>query len=144
MRKPQGRQGMVAFLSLWMLAIVAVHAEEPKKTLRWTASTDGGLFRVTIRPEANKIPIGKFHSWVIRITDDEGIPVDTAQIKVGGGMEAHGHGLPTAPKATEAREQGEFLVEGVKFTMSGEWTLVFVIRSGGRQDVAKFRLTVDY
>jgi hypothetical protein len=143
MKRSSTRRFMMSLL--WVLcSITSVRAAEPDKTLRWTAPSDGGLFRVTIRPEAGTMPIGKFHSWVIGVVDGEGKPVDGAQITIGGGMEAHGHGLPTAPKVTHARGKGEYLVEGMKFTMSGEWTLAFVIRSGGRQDTARFRLTVDY
>ena len=134
-----------AWVSAVLLAVTcAAHAGEPAP-LRWTSPTEGGRFRVTIRPvDAGPIPIGRFHAWRVRVTDIKGRPIDTARITVGGGMEGHGHGLPTAPRVTRALGSGESLIEGIKFTMSGEWTLVLVIQDAGVKETAQFRINVEY
>ena len=131
---------IVAATLLALLSLPAI-AEEPKG---FKATSDAGHFVVTLRPAEDVIPIGRFHRWSLRITDADGRPVEARHIEIGGGMEAHGHGLPTAPRAVATASRGEYTVEGLKLTMAGEWTLLIGIQSDGATDAARFKLDVDY
>lgn len=42
-------------------------------------------------------------------------------------MPDHGHGLPTAPRVTRHLGGGRYLVEGMRFNMSGWWRLKFTV-----------------
>lgn len=61
--------------------------------------------------------------------------VADAVISIDGGMKAHGHGLPTSPKISATANAGEYKVEGLKFSMSGDWMVGFRISS--KQSVDK-------
>ena len=39
------------------------------------------------------------------------------------GMPDHDHGLPTQPQVTSRLENGDYLLEGVRFHMPGKWQL---------------------
>jgi hypothetical protein len=99
-----------------------------------TAGSSQGLFNVAYKTDGDKIPLNTIHAWTITVTDSEGKPVTDAEIAIDGGMMAHGHGLPTAPEVTKNLGNGSYLVEGVKFSMPGEWTMAFTIKSGGKED----------
>lgn len=57
----------------------------------------------------------------------EGEPVLGAKISIDGGMKAHGHGLPTAPQVSPTKTPGKYKVEGLKFSMPGEWIIGFKV-----------------
>lgn len=126
-------------LLLCLMGVAAAEESPPG----FTAGSDKGGYSVTIRPDGDVIPIGRFHGWSLRVLGADGAPVD-ARIEIGGGMEAHGHGLPTAPKAVPTKSRGEYRIEGLKLTMAGEWTLLVGITVGTTSDVARFKLQVDY
>ena len=54
-------------------------------------------------------------------------------------MPAHKHGLPTEPVVTEIGT-GDYLVEGIKFSMSGKWEIWFNIRAGEITEKVKFNV----
>lgn len=101
-----------------------------------------GKFKVTYTTAPAQVPVNTFHTWTITVTDADGKAVNDAKIHVDGGMPAHGHGLPTDPKVTKNLGNGSYLVEGVKFSMPGEWVMKFTINSGGTEDTAVVTLTV--
>jgi len=63
-----------------------------------------------------------------------------AVISIDGGMKAHGHGLPTEPKVIEEEQPGSYRIDGLKFSMPGEWLLGFKIRAGKLSDQVVFKL----
>ena len=84
------------------------------------------------------------HTWTITVTDTEGKPVTDGEITVDGGMPAHGHGLPTTPEGTKNLGDRPCLVEGVKFSMPGDWVVTFIIKSGGKEDVVVLDLNLSH
>ena len=72
--------------------------------------------------------------------DHAGRPVADAEVEVEGDMPQHGHGLPTEPEVTDETTPGVYLVEGMKFSMTGWWTVSFEIESGEREDTVTFNL----
>ena len=75
------------------------------------------------------------HSWTLHVETEDGEPVTGATIEVEGGMPAHDHGLPTAPRVTEELGDGDYRLDGVRFHMGGQWELVFRIRAGDIEDI---------
>ena len=101
-----------------------------------------GTFVVRLDHGVDTLPLNKMHQCVIEILDKEGNPVEGAQIRVDGGMPAHGHGLPTKPRVTKSLGGGKYLVEGLKFSMHGMWQLVFDIRTASQEDSVIFNFEV--
>ena len=111
-------------------------ASESKGTM--SAVSEAGLFRTSIESEADPIPINSIHAWKLHVEGSDGQPVTDAVITVDGGMPAHGHGLPTQPQVTQNLGNGDYLVEGVKFHMQGQWIVTFQISAGSREDTVTF------
>jgi hypothetical protein len=97
-------------------------------------------FRVSMRSNVYPVPLSRMHSWDVHVETPEGVAIENAQIGVYGTMPAHRHGLPTKPRLTENRGGGDYLIEGVKFTMPGQWELLLIITVDGKRDKAKFKI----
>lgn len=105
-----------------------------------TRLSENGVFQATIAPSAEPIPINQIHVWTLRVEAADGTPVEGATIAVDGDMPQHGHGLPTQPQVTQDLGDGNYLVEGMKFQMTGWWVVDFDIDSDGRSDQVRFNL----
>jgi len=103
----------------------------------------GGHFKVAISSQAIPVKINHMHAWVLDIKSHGGNPVSGAKIQIDGGMPAHGHGLPTAPRVTKELGDGKYLVEGVRFNMGGHWELKFDIKSAQMSDKVIFNLMLN-
>jgi len=105
-------------------------------------ATEAGLYIAEIAPVEEPVTVGIMHAWIITLEDREGAPVDDARMIIGGGMPQHGHGLPTAPQVTQDLGEGRYLVEGVKFNMSGWWELDLGIEGPAGIDAVTFNLVL--
>ena len=105
-----------------------------------TRASEHGHYRATIAPQGDSIPTGKLHRWTLHLETIDGAPVDSATIKVDGGMPQHGHGLPTKPRVTRSAGNGNHLVEGMKFNMGGWWVVKFAVQSKASTDTVTFNL----
>lgn len=97
-------------------------------------SSKDGQFRVRIQSSIEPVVINRIHHWIVYLEDAEGNPVTGAAITVSGSMPAHDHGLPTQPAARAGKREGEYLVEGLRFHMPGEWQMTMDISAGGTSD----------
>ena len=105
-----------------------------------TRTSEGGLYRATIRPQGDSIPQGRLHRWTVHLETASGAPVDSATMVVDGGMPQHGHGLPTKPRVTRELGNGDHLVEGMKFNMGGWWVVKFRVNASAGNDSLVFNL----
>jgi hypothetical protein len=105
--------------------------------------SDGGHYRVWLRPASGEIPLGQIHSWILHVETVDGAYFDPTRIAVSGGMPQHGHGFVTDPRVTTVLGDGDFLVEGVKFHMGGDWILRFEIVGARAGDLATFDVHVE-
>jgi len=110
---------------------------------QWESLSESGRYRVALRPEEGAARIGRLHAWIVRISSQEGKPVRPSRLAFNGGMPQHGHGFQTAPRVTRALGDGAFRVDGVRFHMSGEWTLRVEFVGAFGPDVAVFEITVE-
>jgi hypothetical protein len=78
------------------------------------------------------IALNKLHSWEVRVSSPDGAPVLHAHINVDGGMPQHGHGLPTQPRVTQELGEGRYLLEGMKFSMTGWWVIKLKVQTEQR------------
>ena len=105
--------------------------------------SDQGVFRVRVQSQVAPIPLSRVHPWTVHLTDEAGLPISGAVIAIDGGMPEHHHGLPTAPRAASAATPGDYLISGMKFSMTGWWVLKLSIRApDGRTDRVTFNLVL--
>lgn len=105
-------------------------------------ATEGRLFHVALRSTVDPIPMNRIHSWTINLTDANGQPLSGATIGFDGGMPEHHHGLPTAPRVVPGSNPGEYLIQGLRFSMPGWWELKLVVAAGGRDDNVTFNVVL--
>jgi hypothetical protein len=111
--------------------------------LSLTRATADGKLVVTLQPPATPAAINQLHAWQVRLATPAGTPIAQARIKVDGGMPQHGHGLPTRPQVTQERPDGTYLIEGMKFSMTGWWEIKLAIESPAGTDKVTFNTIVS-
>lgn len=131
-----------AFPLLALLFTAACAAPPTNLDLDLTHATAEKKFIVTLQPPATPAAINQIHSWKIKLTSATGTPIAHARIAVDGGMPQHGHGLPTRPQATQELGEGTYLLEGMKFSMTGWWEIKLAIQSAEGNDKVTFNTLV--
>ena len=97
-------------------------------------STVADYYEVRFDSQPKPIVINQIQSWVMYLQTGDGSCVKGAEITVVGGMPEHNHGLPTAPLVRPGENDCEYLVEGLRFHMSGRWEMSFNIKAGAKTD----------
>jgi hypothetical protein len=97
--------------------------------------TDQG-FKIEIYSELSPLSINTIHSWHMRVLDRDGEIIELEELNVFGGMPEHDHGLPTQPQVTKRLDNGDYLLEGVRFHMQGLWELQIELQYAGVDDTA--------
>lgn len=117
------------------------HAHPPARSEFGMGPRDsaGGAYVAWLVPDGQLV-VRKLQTLRIAVADSTGCPVEGAEIVVGGGMPAHGHGLPTRPRVTRSLGNGEYLVEGLRFNMGGWWELKLHVDAGMGRDSVTFNL----
>lgn len=134
---------LVAALALAALAGTAACMSPPKDLdLRLRRPTVDQKYVVTLQPPAQPAAINQLHSWQVTIASPAGVPVQGARIHVDGGMPQHGHGLPTRPKVTRELPDGGYVIEGMKFSMTGWWEIKLAIDGPRGPDRVTFNTVV--
>ena len=95
-------------------------------------------YLVRLQPPAKPAALNQLHAWQVKLTLPSGTPVANARIKVDGGMPQHGHGLPTRPQVTRELPDGAYLIEGMKFSMTGWWEIKLSIEGSRGADRVTF------
>jgi len=117
-------------------------AQKPASDADYAKSmkSKAGTFAVSYTSDPEAIAPNKLMSWKLKVETADGQPVKDAEITVEGAMPEHGHGLPTQPKVKKNGVDGTYLVEGIKFSMTGWWTMTFTIKAGDKTDSVTFNL----
>lgn len=105
-------------------------------------ATEAGLYVAAVAPVEEPVAVGTMHAWVVTLEDRDGAAVDGAHITIGGGMPHHGHGLPTSPAVTQELGEGRYLVEGMKFNMSGWWEIDLDVEAAAGPDAVTFNIVL--
>ena len=129
-------------LAILALAMTACAAPPKDLDLSLRHSSVQGLYVVQIEPPAVTPAINQIHAWQIKVSSPDGAPVRNARIAVDGGMPQHGHGLPTRPKVTREVADGRYLMEGMKFSMTGWWEIKLAIQAPEGTDTVVFNTVV--
>ena len=102
--------------------------------------TDKRLFLVKLNCK-KKLHVGGFQQCSVTL-NRRGEKISGATISIDGGMKAHGHGLPTAPEVVATDIPGQYEIEGLKFSMPGDWILGFRVLFDGAVDQTIFKLSL--
>ena len=124
------------------LPMGGIDASNAKRDYANTIETAEKKYVVSFEPLALPIMVNRIHSWRIRLSTIAGAKVDNAIIFVGGGMPDHGHGFPTRSLVSKDVAAGEYLLEGMKFSMHGRWEIKLGIQAAEVFDVATFNVMV--
>ena len=101
----------------------------------------GGHYVASLESAA-PLAVGPIQTVRLRLTDTTGTPVEGVSIAIRGGMPAHHHGLPTAPRVTGSAGPGLYQIEGLKFSMRAWWKLEFQLDGPAGRDSVYFGLEV--
>lgn len=104
--------------------------------------TELGRYRIAFASTIEPLAINRIHAWVIHVTDADGRPVEDAELAVTGGMPAHDHGLPTAPRMTRNLAGGSYLIEGMRFHMGGAWQVIIGVAGPQGEDSLTLQLNL--
>jgi hypothetical protein len=130
-------------LSLAALIATTGCMSPPKELdLALTRPSADNKYVVTLQPPAQPAAINQLHAWQVRLATSAGAPVTQARIQVDGGMPQHGHGLPTKPQVTRELPDGAYLIEGMKFSMTGWWEIKLAIDGPAGADRVTFNTVV--
>lgn len=131
-------------IALACAAVMAAGCSTPADLdLSLDKASAAGTYRVALQPPAQAPAINQLHAWKVRLATADGQPVREAKFKVDGGMPQHGHGLPTQPRVTRELEPGTYLIEGMKFSMTGWWEVKLAIDAAPGTDKVTFNTVVD-
>lgn len=142
------RRPVLAAIALVVIALAGLAAMRFLMTppadldLSRSKASAKGLYSIGIAPEIEPVQQGPLQAWVLTLATADGKPVEGARIAINGGMPQHGHGLPTAPQATDYLGDGRYRIEGVRFNMSGWWELEFAISAAPGEDSAVFNVVL--
>lgn len=129
-----------AALLLGLCLSIAAFSQDADVRDSWL--TRSGYYKVSYTSELSPLTINKIHRWVFHIEDATGKPVNNAVVSLTGGMPEHNHGLPTNPRMTEALGDGDYVLEGMRFHMTGYWELTVTVEADGRRDTVVIPLTI--
>jgi hypothetical protein len=115
-------------------------ADEPDDRQSWL--TRSGYYRVSYSSMLEPLTINQIHNWLFHVEFADGGFVNDATVSVTGGMPEHNHGLPTDPRMTQSLGDGDYVLEGMRFHMSGYWELTVTIVADGRRDTVIIPLTI--
>jgi hypothetical protein len=130
-------------LTVMLAAALAACATPPQDldlTMRHPSAQ--GRYVVQMEPPLAPAAINQIHTWRIQLSAPDGAPIRHARIAVDGGMPQHGHGLPTRPQVTREVADGTYVMEGMKFSMTGWWEIKLAIQAAEGADTAVFNTVV--
>jgi len=128
--------------SFALAAATACSALPPNLDTSLTHTSVGKKYVVTLQPPAGPVAVNQMHAWQVKLESPAGAPITHARIKVDGGMPQHGHGLPTRPQVTRELPNGTYLIEGMKFSMTGWWEIKLAIDGSEGADKVTFNTVV--
>lgn len=126
-----------ALLAASLLLATGSHAAV--ETNSAAASQDNIHYRISYKSKVDPLPLNQMHSWIIHVETLDGKPVEQAKIVIYGKMPMHKHDLPTTPVVSELGD-GDYLAEGMKFSMLGLWKLWIQVQAGQYTDTVTFEI----
>ena len=140
LNKQRALRAIMMAVGLFASVLATGNPPASQQSDKLTGVSRSGQFHLMIESELDPIVINRIHRWVLRVETADGHPVSGAQITIQGGRPEHNHGLPTVPHVTASPDAGGYLIEGIRFHMSGYWELEFTISTGKDEDTVLISL----
>ena len=134
---------LTAAAALTALSLGGCMTPPPSLDLGLEHTTAQGRYVVTLVAPPEAPAINQLHAWKVKVASPDGQSVTAAQIAVGGGMPQHGHGLPTQPLVRRQVDEGIYLLEGMKFSMTGWWEVKLALEAPQGPDKVTFNVVVS-
>ena len=103
-------------------------------------TASGEVLVLSMEQRNEPIPINRMLSFRFSLTNRNGAAITNAEFAVSGGMPQHDHGMPTNPRVSPTQNSGEYLLQGVKFHMPGDWVLSFSVVAGDVRETLELTL----
>jgi hypothetical protein len=103
-----------------------------------TVASELGIFKVSYQSSQDAQAINEIFSWTLHIETADGRPVEDAEISITTLMPQHGHPMPTQPQITQNLGDGNYKLEGLKYSMPGWWEETLTITAGDQTDLVTF------
>lgn len=132
----------LSLLLLFAIYTSACSTPPPQLDLSLTQTSAARKYVVVMQPPSPAPAINQMHSWQVKLASPSGQPITHARIEVDGGMPQHGHGLPTHPQVTKELADGTYLIEGMKFSMTGWWEIKLTIQTPEGTDKVTFNTVI--
>ena len=106
--------------------------------------TDADKFQVKVYTVDEKAVTGRTHHWFIKLTDNEGKPLNFARIKLDGYLKSH-------PKTKfnydgivfSLCSEGKYIIGFVKVEQTGPWVLEASIENFSKKDTFKWEIEIN-
>jgi len=138
--------GMALILMCGLFTTSACKEKQEYSAFEAFGKGANGLYsiRLTLDDGAGSQPVtGRYQRWIVHVQNAVKQEVYPATIAVTGGMPGHGHGLPTQPQVTQYLGSGQYLMEGLKLSMRGQWILGFYIAAADGTDTVEIAFDVS-
>jgi cytochrome c peroxidase len=134
---------LIKWLTFLTLGLLLAGCSGNAATTTWQRQqvSSSGQYQATLTC-ATAPAVAIFQECSLQLRSEQALPPDLT-LAVDGGMPSHGHGLPTAPQAIPTDKAGEFRIDGLKYSMTGEWVLGFWLHSAAGQDKIVFQFTIN-
>jgi hypothetical protein len=133
---------LAAAAAATLISLGGCMTSPPSLDLSLEHTSAQGRYVVTLVPPQEAPAINQIHAWKVQVASPEGTPVTAARIAVDGGMPQHGHGLPTQPLVRRQVNEGTYLIEGMKFSMTGWWEVKLALEAPQGPDKVTFNVVV--
>lgn len=130
------------FIVLSVIVVSSLLASQEKR-LKWEQTSHKNIYNSELECQ-NQLTAGSFQKCSLKLFHGDKV-VESAKLFVKGGMPAHAHGLPTSPKILWSEHQKAYLIEGLKFSMPGQWLLRFNVNTADilLQDTIELTIEVN-
>lgn len=129
-------------------AAAAKPAEAEPAPPAWTSNarvvSNGGDWVLHVVPAPNELPDNEpfeLRVWIARTEAPNELASGVA-LSVDASMPEHGHGMNRTPRISRGAD-GEFLVEGMLFHMTGHWELYFDVTAGALTERAQADVVLE-
>ena len=114
-------------------------ASEESEKLEVLQSSKQAIYESTLECQT-ELDTASFQECWLKVSH-KGQAVKNTEIFIDGGMAGHNHGLPTSPKLVWSDDKNAYSIQGLRFSMSGNWQLSFKVNAD--EDAMKDEINME-
>lgn len=136
---------MIKFI-LFLILFAYIPVINANENIDWNISQVSKSNHYKIDLNCNHPPtLSSFQQCTFTLSNKQKEKLTNAVVKIDGGMPTHQHGLPTTPQALWNEKDNVYNINGLKFSMPGEWVLKFFIDKTDNlpRDIVSINIKID-